>query len=342
MGKFLRLGGVFVYLVGSSLAAAESDYELVQPSASQHGIVLRTARGQARIEGPAGHSSRLSLHPDELLTTVAETRGGWTVAGTRDVDLGRQVVLLRRDFAGTTRFAAPVPQRYPLRLRPILMVRQEDFEGLAWLEGVDLTSLSVRTANRSGNDWGEISIIAPPARGSQTGLTGTVLEDSTWLIVWSAFDGEDDEILWSRGSADRWQKAQRLGHNNRVPDITPAVVAVDGGALLAWSRVVKGHYQVMMSRFDGTDWTPPQDLGPPGSLEPGFVARDSTMLLVYRLAWPRAWAVADLRSSGRIERWSTVAEESGTRPVVRDFSDSSLELIWPGRPARTARWEMVP
>lgn len=342
MGKSLRLGLVIVYLACRVLAATELDYELVQPGASQDGIILRTSRGQAQIEDPAGRTERLSLHPDEVLTTIAETSGGWTVAGTRDVDRGREVMLLQRDSAGTKRIAAPIPRRHPLRLRPVLMVHQEEFAGLGWLEGGDLTSLSVRAATLSGDEWGEIAIIAPPARGSQTGLTGTILDDSTWLFVWSAYDGSDDEILWSRGTADRWTKAQRLDNNNPVPDIMPAVVAVDGGALLAWSRVIEGHYQVMMSRFDGTNWTPPQELGPPGSLEPGFVARDGALLLVYRLAWPRAWAVAGLRSSGRVERWSSVAEESAARPVVLTFSDSDLELSWPGKPARRARWEMVP
>lgn len=341
MGNLVRLGALVVYLVGSSILAAEPEQILVQPSANRHEFVLRSARGQAHIEEPTGRTTRLPLHPDELLTALAETRGGWTVAGTRETDRGRQMVLLRGDSTGVQRLRAPLPQRHSLRLRPILMVQQEHFEGIAWLEGIDPTSLSVRSAARSGEEWEEISIVAPPARGSQTGLAGAVLEDNTWLLVWSAFDGRDDEIVWSRGSGTVWARVQRLS-SNAVPDITPAVLTVEGGALLAWSRVVDGDYRLMISRFNGTDWTQPQIFGPAGSLEPGFVTRDGALLLIYHHAWPRGWAVADLYSNGRVKRWTSLAEPSADRPVVRGLSDGSLELLWPDEEVRTARWEPAP
>ena len=132
---------------------------------------------------------------------------------------------------------------------------------MAWLEGPDPTSFSVRVAaSDPDSGWTDVSIVAPPARGSQTGLVATVLESGEWLLAWSAFDGKDDEILWSVGSQDNWTAPRRLDRNNSVPDIMPAIVTTRGGALLTWSRRIEGEYRVMSARFNGSSWSLDQKL----------------------------------------------------------------------------------
>lgn len=43
-----------------------------------------------------------------------------------------------------------------------------------------------------------------------------------------------------------------MADDNRVPGITPDLVATTGGALIAWSRYHLGDgYRVHLSRFDG-------------------------------------------------------------------------------------------
>lgn len=213
---------------------------------------------------------------------------------------------------------------------------------MVWLEGQNLTSLSVRAAVREGEEWNGVTVVAPPARGSQTGLVATVLGDGRWLLAWSAFDGKDDEILWSIGKDERWSIAQRLGSNNSVPDISPAIVTTPNGALLAWSRMIDGEYQLLLARFKNGTWSQPEIIGPRGSLEPAFTVADNQLHLVYRHAWPRAWAVTELSTNGRSQRFAVVPDEAAGRPILTRSGGESVELRWPGRQLRKTEWEALP
>ncbi len=122
------------------------------------------------------------------------------------------------------------------RRSPVLLVRKETLLGIAWLEGDTASSLSVRAAAWDGDAWQDVETVSAPGPGSQTGLTGTVLADGSWLLAWSAVDGEDDEIVWSRRAGDRWTPVRPVSENNHVPDVTPVLTAAGTGALLAWSR----------------------------------------------------------------------------------------------------------
>ena len=147
--------------------------------------------------------------------------------------------------------------------------------------------------------------------------------------------------MWSRGSHGRWSTANRIGQNNSVPDVMPTLVSTNQGALLAWSRMVDGQYQILLSRFGGGSWSPPTSIGPPGSLEPRFTVRNGGLHLLYHHAWPAAWAVADLAPTGRIQRIAILAEDQPSRPVLIDSSSRSVELRWPDRGNRSLSWETV-
>jgi len=322
--------------------ATEPDFDLLQPIESRSNIVLESARGRARIEQRGAAPRRLSLRADELLTTIAETHGGWTAAGERAEESGTKLIILNRSNQGTRRLAPPALQRHPLQLRPALAVRGEQLDGLAWLEGPDLASLSVRAASRTHGEWSEVTVVAPPARGSQTGLVAVVLKDGNWLLAWSAFDGRDDEILWSVGQQDHWSVPRRLGKDNSVPDIMPALVSTPDGAFLTWSRMIDSQYQLMLSRFAANDWSRPRVIGPPGSLEPGLTIQDGRVLLLYRHAWPRGWAVTELSTHGRPQRLAVISDDEPSRPILMHSSGESVELRWSGRRQRAVGWEALP
>jgi len=146
MRRFLPFGLSAVYLLGSPVLAAAPEYEVLQPVESHSNLILETARGRARIERQGAAPQRLALHADELLTTIAETRGGWTAAGVREEDSATKIIVFNRGNQGTRRLSTPALQRHPLQLRPTLAVQGGELEGMAWLEGPDLTSLSVRLA----------------------------------------------------------------------------------------------------------------------------------------------------------------------------------------------------
>jgi hypothetical protein len=342
MRRIASLGLVFLSLTGVALSAEETATELRQPTQSRSLLVLESAMGEARVERQGGGSQRIAVRKNELLTTIAETRSGWTAAGIKQVRHGTELVVISRGTSGTRRLPTPEVQRHDLRLRPTLLVDDENMDGLAWLEGTDITSLSVRTAQRTGEEWSDVNVVAAPARGSQTGLVATALADGSWLLAWSAFDGNDDDILWSRGRGGQWSSARRVTQNDTLPDVTPTLIATGNGALLSWSRLINGEYQVVLARFDGTNWSPPSALGPRGSLDPRFVLRDDTLHLIFRNAWPAGWTVADVAATGRMQRIAILAGKQASSPVLMRSVGDSVELQWPHQASKTQRWEAVP
>lgn len=341
MRRYAPFGLVLLHLAAGVSAAELSETELHQPTESRSNLVLEASLGEAMVEQEGARPRRVSVRRNELLTTIAETRNGWTAAGIEESRTGTELIIINRSSSGTRRLATPPSKRHDLRLRPTLMVSGEEMNGLAWLEGPHLMSLSVRTSVHSQGEWDEVSIVAPPAKGSQTGLVATELPDGTWLLAWSAFDGQDDDIMWSRGRNGRWSAAHRVSQNNSVPDVMPTLVATDNGALLAWSRMIDGQYQILLSRFDGGSWSTAQPIAPPGSLEPRFAVRNGGLHLLFHHAWPAAWTVADLTPTGRIQRIAILAEDQPSRPVLVDSSNRSVELRWPDQGRRSLTWEAV-
>jgi hypothetical protein len=201
----------------------------------------------------------------------------------------------------------------------------------------------VRAAAWTGTRWQAPERVSFPGPGSQLALTGAVLTDGSWLLAWSAFDGQDDEIVWSRRAAGAWQPVKRLYPDNSVPDITPALAATaDGGALIAWSRFDGHAYQLRMARFDRAGdgrWTGEHAAAPSGSLYPAFVG--GTRLL-YLTAVPRAWSVLDLDAAGRVlSRASIAADATLDRPAV-SFDGGQVRMRWPAaQRSATARLERV-
>lgn len=210
--------------------------------------------------------------------------------------------------------------------------------GLAWLDGVDRGALAVRWTPWLGDGWGRPETVAAPGPGSQLALTATTLDDGTPLLAWSRFDGSDDEIYWSRRDAAGWSAPARLARDNQVPDVTPALTHVPGGALAAWSAFDRGsgQYRVLVSRYDGSAWSAPRPVAGPGSLYPSFESGGVRPVLLYRTAAPRGWAVLELDGAARPQRRAAVA----TAPVAvprRPVVDGDALLLDGARVALT--WE---
>ena len=159
-----------------------------------------------------------------------------------------------------TESAVPLPNptgdRNLLQLSPVWLTTGKG-PILAWLEGGDLQRLAVRSARWSKGKWVEYRTVAPAGPGSQLALIGRDFGGRPTLL-WSAFDGHDDEILWSRlepSKGGRWSRPQRVTENNDVPDLTPTI-AVRGGKLhAAWAHYDGEVYRVVSSTFDGLRWS---------------------------------------------------------------------------------------
>lgn len=331
--RFVITLSVLLSLAGK--AGAEGPRPLLLPS--QDGARLQLASGE-RITLPVPKGAALE--------SAAPLDEGWIAAGTRPDASGRsEILLLTGDDEAITELPPPASREAAHRAEPLPLIESGHLAGLLWLEGNNRESYGVRFSEWTGEGWSAPRTVAAPGPGSQLALTAARLADGTWLAAWSAFDGTDDEIVWSRRGRDgAWSPARRAAAGNAVPDITPSLTATRDGALLAWSRFDGSEYRVVVSRFHNGAWTKPGFAGPAGSLFPTFEpAPQGQTWLLYRTATPRGWAVAELDRAGRpvqqaaVKALTTAAE----RPVVR-ATGKGLELAWPGRSERLAvRWEKV-
>ena len=295
-------------------------------------LALVPAEDSARLElpgEPLGHSLTLDLPDRTDLSTLALLDAGWMTAGSApNATGGRNLVLFRGNDKRSQTLAEPPGQEGAIRQSPVLLVDGGRLAGLAWLEGDDPRSLSVRAAAWKGKGWGQnwgsIQQVSHPGPGSQLALAGAVLDDGSWLLAWSAFDGTADEIVWSRRLGESWLPVSRLSAPNAVPDITPAVTATPGGgALIAWSRYDGQGYQLRVARFEDGEWKAERAAAPSGSLYPSFVGSR----LLYMDAEPRAWSVLDLDSEGRSKAKATIPSTLG-RPVL-GFEKGEVRMRWP-------------
>lgn len=280
----------------------------------------------ARLQLPSGERISLPLPRGAAMQTALaldEGDAGWIAAGTRPDASGRsEILLLTGDAESATELPPPPGRTSEIRQQPLPLVENGRLAGLLWLEGDNRTSFGVRFAEWTEAGWSQPRTVAAPGPGSQLALTASRLADGTWLAAWSAVDGTDDEIVWSRRGRDgAWSPARRAAAGNEVPDVTPALTATRDGALLAWSRFDGNDYRVVVSRFRNGAWTKPEFAGPAGSLFPSFEpAPEGRVWMLYHMAVPRGWTVAELDRAGRPVRRATVKTETAAteRPVVHD------------------------
>ncbi len=335
----------------------------LQAAGAAGSLVLTAEGGGARLALPGGKSLLVPLPAGAELSSLAALAGGrWAAAGSVPAaEGGHRLLLLRGDAAGFRPLAAPPGQTGRERHGPVLLVKGGALAGLAWLEGAGGQSLGVRAARLQDGRWTAPATVAPPGPGSQLALAGAVLADGSWLLAWSAFDGDDDEILWSRSGAGAragagWTAPRRAADDNRVPDITPALAAAGDGALLSWSRYDGNDYRLVTARLtgpaapaatrragaghgvvqaDGTGgaWSAPATIGPAGSLYPAFspTAGNGPPKLLYFTARPRAWSLLELDAAGKVLRRAEIPVASADRPVVTSDRKGGVHFSWPGR-----------
>jgi hypothetical protein len=274
-----------------------------------------------------GRSTPLALEPGARVESVVRSGGGWLAVGTRPSADGGRELWLRQGPDGERpagRELVPPPgQQGRTRERPVALVAGDSLVGLAWLEGDTRRAYDVRWAAWLDGGFTAPEVISPRGPGSQLALVATLLDDGRALLVWSGYDGSDDEI-WSsvRGRAGGWSKPARVGADDRVPDVTPTVVAVPGGALVAWSRydTSSGEYRLALARWTGAGFDAVRTLGEPGALAPRFERGGAAPWLSWRDARADRWTLGEIGPDDALLVRATAAGEAGDRPDVE----------WPG------------
>lgn len=326
-----------VYLTALSLAGTS-------PLLAGQGPILVSGKGTARLELAAETHVSVPLPRGAALSSVAALGEGWIAAGitpAAEPESG-EILLLQGKGDKSATLPPPPDRRAPVRQEPMPLLDGEHLQGLVWLEGADRSTFSVRFAAWTGKEWGEVQTISPGGQGSQLALATARLGDGTWLLAWSAFDGNDDEILWSRwdpSSREGWSRPRRAATDNNVPDITPALTVVGDTALLAWSRFDGEGYSTVISQLNADRWSAPKGVGPAGTFYPSFESAADGSWLLLRQAEPRGWAVVELDGAGRPQREAALATAETARPVVSAPAGPSkgVTFRWPAAAGQEAR-----
>ncbi|MEM7583264.1 MAG: hypothetical protein AAF560_07780 [Acidobacteriota bacterium] len=318
----LLLAAPPVDALGHALKTAGGDALLV--SADGKAFVQRA--GGQKVELPLPKGSRVSA-----LHTARPTEGeaAWLAAAVARVDGQPQLRLI--EGKGDAASVQPAPQVAPVKqlMQPTFVAAAERVHALVWLAGDAHHKMAVQAARRlADGSWDATQTLSPPGKGTQIALTTAVLADGSWLVAWAAFDGTDDEILWSRYSAEGWSKPQPVAAGNAVPDITPSLYPTADGALIAWSRYDGDAYRVNVARFDGTAWSAPTVAGPPGSTSAVFSSVDQP-ILVYRRPAEGAWAAMALDATGKVRHDAALVSAKSRRPAVASVSAEAIAFEWP-------------
>lgn len=341
----LRLTLTILALVGGSVtgiaaggltAYRGSDWAHLQTTSERPILWLGTERS---VELPAAGAAATARYHD-LVLLRPQPEGGleWAVAGLgRDADGPRFLLYAGRggEVAALEPPERPRPANRLASVRWLAAAGAEPLRGLAWLEANRPRAQEVWLAPWGDGGFGPAVRLVADGPGSQTALDAAVLADGSWLLVWCAFDGEDDELVWRQRRADGSWSGGRVSADNGVPDITPRLLVTPGGAAVAWSRYDGRVYRVRTARFEDGRWNGEDWAGPPDSLYPEWAGDDGTLLFLEGAT--RIWTASGPATAPA----ATLRFEAATpaTPVLdRDPSSGLPRALWPG----TSGWRTEP
>lgn len=334
-GVLLSLSCFYLSLTFAE-AAPRAEWEIVQPTTGERELTLFSRPGRVKVR-MGGETRTYSLPDDARLTHAIELRDGWAAAGSLTSESGRRLVVVTSDGGRLRRLEIPRAEDATLQLRPRLLSRDGELTGVAWVEGPTLVETEIRARDWQGIDWGEEVTISRKGRGSQAGLATATLANGAELLLWSAYDGNDDEIRYSVARAGSWSEPRGVGTANRVPDVAPAVTPLRRGALAAWSRQIDTGYEVVLARYRGGKW---RELGSLGEgLFPRFVSLDERTFVLFRTAAPKGWRALELDPAGKVLRRAEVLASDSTRPELKLAPGTGVELHWPARESARGYWD---
>ena len=306
----------------------------VQANAAAHLVAVDHPRG-VRVADEDGVGPILPLPRGGQLWGLASLDRGWVATAS---DGGHRLVVYVGDRATSRTISVPPPAAAAVQRRGVPLVDRGELVGLAWLEGSSAGAQGVRVAELGADGFTNPEWVSRPAAGSQMGLSATVLADRSWLLVWSAFDGSDDEVVAARRVEGEWTTPRRIGRDNQVPDITPAVVATRGGALAAWSRYDGERYRLVSARLEQGTWREPQEREP--GLYPVFRDGEESPILLFFVAGRRGWSALRLDGRGAtVERADFAGPSSDETPVLETGPDGVSLRSDPAARVWAAPWK---
>ena len=314
------------------VAGARGEVAPLQARYQQRDLVFLSDGSESLMQLDQGSRLVLPSSPERSYRDLVALPASWLLAGEIIDERGAtEIFLLHGDDDGWSRH--PIPSgRLSSRSRPRILADSDRLGGLVWLEGSESGSLGVRWARWTADGWSDPAWVSKPGSGSQLALTARVLADGSWLAVWSAFDGRDDEIVYSRLESGGWSPPLRVSTDNDIPDITPSLAPTASGAVLAWSRYDGNDYRLRIARFEGGEWLEEDWLGGAGSVFPSFVFDSADpnagSSLLFRTVGDRTWSLVAFDAHGEMSSRSELVTPERSRPVIQLTPTGSTVLEW--------------
>jgi hypothetical protein len=318
---------LIVLLLGSAAAAVQGAEVHTLTKVGEPALRVAQKDGHWYLS-QKGAIKALPLPETAIVEALAIDRESLVIAAVETEAKVDRIHLLRSADSGFEALPAPLTAGATI-LQPTPLVGPAGLESLIWIEGADTQSGAVKSAFWRDSSWTEPIVIAPAGQGTQIALRAQRLVDNSFLAVWAAFDGQDDEILWSRFAGGTWSPARALTANG-VPDVTPDVVAVGNGALIAWSFYDGNDYRLNISRFDAASasWSTPTVFGGKGSVMPRLSATENGAIAVARQASPRQWSIFELDAQGLTRRSAAAPVERLEPPAVVALDAKTVRIEW--------------
>ncbi len=321
-----------VLLAGSPAAA-----QLWQARGQSGDLLLLSSRQGSVLQRADGSRVELPLASTASVTSLAAVPGGdgaerFYAAAVDGSGADRRLFVLEGTAGKLEALGVPEVREAPELREPALLVDETGLRALAWFEGPAPRRQTLRLARRVAGGWQSPETVSPRVAGSQMALAVAYTGKGVWILAWAAYDGGDDEILWSRFSlAEGATPPERLAEDNEVPDIVPSLLHTAEGTLAAWNRYDGAGYRLHLARYDGRAWTAPAAVAPRGSLYPTLHATERGTLLFYQRAVPRGWVVAELDRSGNVTRTASLTTRNAERPALLAATAVEVSLLWLGK-----------
>ncbi len=269
---------------------------------------------------------------DSFVSVLPAQEEGYLVAGSRLGETGGRLVLIEVGLASDGSHAqverlGPRAKSEFSQSSPRLTGSEEPGSfAIAWFEGTSKRDNRVWFAEGGANGFSRPQQLAGPALGSQVGLNAVTLNDGRQIVLWSAFDGNDTELLWVIKSNGVWSRPQRLAPNNEVPDIGPSLIAQGNSAIVAWSWFDGTSYRLVTATFSGNAWGAPGIASPNPAAFPEFVAGAQTPTMTYFDYRADSWSFLQLDAHGAPDRVA-LAPEFKQRPVARSIGPDTIDVV---------------
>jgi hypothetical protein len=110
------------------------------------------------------------------------------------------------------------------------------------------------TTSLKEGEWAEPTQIITNLSSNSAAMILVDRTSSPW-VVWSGFDGQDDEIFFTRWNGTDWDFPLMINDDNSTPDIIPSLTLNDEGfPVVRWLGFADDGYLLLAKEWNGFSW----------------------------------------------------------------------------------------